>query len=692
MRLAFWHRSAGELVEAAAADPSSHAARAADLHTFVAILSRRKWLILGPTLLALLLSAAIVSMITPCYQSEARLLIDNAGGGTRESIERALLSRDLARDVIEINKLMQRPEFDPVRGGLPPLKALATLVGIARDPLAQTPEQRVLSAYFERVRIEVGDGARGLVVAFQSRDPELAARVANAIAERYLTRQQQARAEAQAAQPRVPSAISSISAARSPAEPPSAELTAELANARAQKSEAEAKVRLIQDALQGSRPIEVAAALNSETLRKLAERRAMLRAELAQQSLTLLDGHPRIKELKAQVSELDRQIRAEAARQAQSFEHDARLAADRIDHLSASLDNQRRSNAAEDPQLVDREIASRRALSAAQPSTDREAAAVDDARPEVRIVAPAVVSTTPAFPRKLPIVLIATLGTLLLSAGVTVTRQWPRPAAPAEENAEDGNVSPSDAAAAAPPKEPPASDEATPAQNNEIAEPTCSSSLSAVLPDTHPELAAAVGDLEALAAELREAEPAARKLTFLGARPPRGGTMTALTLARLLSRRAKVVLVDLAPSSPALRAISTDPGAPGLAELMRGQTSFGQIITRDRFSQLHLMTTGQGGTDRALLGSPRLNLVLDALLRVYDHVLLEASAATDLSAELLSANAHAIVVPDQGMTTQAQARRRAQLSAVGFAEVTMLNVRSTTTIAQPQLGDQSAAA
>ena len=112
--------------------------------------------------------------------------------------------------------------------------------------------------------------------------------------------------------------------------------------------------------------------------------------------------------------------------------------------------------------------------------------------------------------------------------------------------------------------------------------------------------------------------------------------MTALTLARLIVRDAKVVVVDLSASSPTIAAVSVDPAAPGLAELMQGEASFSQVITKDRLSRVHLVTAGRPGSDPALLQSPRLTLAVDALLRVYDHVLLDAGTASDLPAELLT--------------------------------------------------------
>jgi hypothetical protein len=77
--------------------------------------------------------------------------------------------------------------------------------------------------------------------------------------------------------------------------------------------------------------------------------------------------------------------------------------------------------------------------------------------------------------------------------------------------------------------------------------------------------------------------------------------------------------------------------------------------------------------DRTLLQSPRLGLAIDALLRVYDHVLLDAGTASDLPAELLTAQARAVVVPDASMAADARSLMCDQLKAVGFGQVTMLS-------------------
>ncbi|HEY2246742.1 MAG TPA: lipopolysaccharide biosynthesis protein, partial [Bradyrhizobium sp.] len=130
---------------------------------------------------------------------------------------------------------------------------------------------------------------------------------------------------------------------------------------------------------------------------------------------------------------------------------------------------------------------------------------------------------------------------------------------------------------------------------------------------------------------------------------------------------------DLAGASPTIAAVSVDSHAPGLAELMQGNASFSEVITRDKLSRLHLVNAGRPGFDRTLLQSPRLTLAIDALLRVYEHVLLDAGTASDLPAELLTANARAVVVPDASMAQDARKVMSDQLRVAGFSEVDMLS-------------------
>jgi len=386
-----------------------------------------------------------------------------------------------------------------------------------------------------------------------------------------------------------------------------------------------------------------------------------LRAQLAEQLSTLLDNHPRIKELKAQLTDLDRQIRDEAGKISRSFDNDARIAGGRVESLNAGLDQlkkQAASSNGNDVKLraLEREAKAQRDLLESYLAKYREANTrenIDAAPGEGRIISRAIVSNTPAYPKKLPIVLIVTLATLLLSTGVIVTGELLRMTAPraiASLAASPMTAHEPKTEKAAPVEHTPAPDEPSPP----------------VVPD-------ALSEVEQLAETLRDAGKGAHKITVIGTAPDEGITLTALALARLLSRSARVVVVDLAGSSLTVAAVSADAKAPGLAELMQGKASFSQIITRDKLSRVHLVNAGRPGFDRALLQSPRLTLGIDALQRVYEHVILDAGTASDLPAELLTANARAVVVPDASMQPDARKLMCDQLRAVGFSEVDMLN-------------------
>jgi Mrp family chromosome partitioning ATPase len=438
--------------------------------------------------------------------------------------------------------------------------------------------------------------------------------------------------------------------------------------------------------LQGGRPIEASEVLNSELIRRLSEQRVTLRAQLAEQSSTLLGGHPRIKELKAQLADLDRQLREEADKVSRSLESDARIASARVDGLTNSLDQlkkQASSNNGQDVQLraLEREAKAQRDLLESYLAKYREASArenIEAAPADGRIISRATVSNTPAYPKKLPIVLIATLATLLLTSGAIATGELLRMTAPRATAAVSPEVmreiAPEIVMAAPPePVRAPAIAPELPvadfADADHISEPV----LNEPRVDSPRVDIAEIGEIEQMADVLVGAGSATRKVTVLGTASSESITLTALTLARLMAQQAKVVVVDLVASSPMMTAASADPVAPGLADLMQGEASFAQIITRDRLSRAHLVSAGRPGFDSAQLQSPRLTLAIDALLRVYDHVLLDAGTASDLPAELLTSQARAVVVPEASMTQDARALMCDQLRAVGFAEVTMLS-------------------
>lgn len=164
-----------------------------------------------------------------------------------------------------------------------------------------------------------------------------------------------------------------------------------------------------------------------------------------------------------------------------------------------------------------------------------------------------------------------------------------------------------------------------------------------------------------------------RRVTVVGAARNAGTTYAAITLARALGQQANVVLVDLAFGAPNLSVISTDPNAPGIAELVRGTAGFGDIITRDQFSQVHIVATGNVGNDGpALSASPMLGTVIEALAQSYDHVVIDAGSEADVPIERFAHLAQRAVLVAGNPADPSTRAARERMTMAGFADVTLV--------------------
>jgi uncharacterized protein involved in exopolysaccharide biosynthesis len=671
---------------------------------------RRKWWVLLPAIVAAVLSFAAVNAITPRYKSEARLILEGRDnvflrpeaekGADRErtpvdaeaitSQVQLALSREVAREVIKKLKLAELPEFDSVLRGVGPLRHILITLGIARDPLRMSPEERVFETYYERVQAFQVDKSRVIAIEFQSADPHLAARGANAVADAYLAlqqsvKQEQTRAASRYLSERIEELRTKVAEAESKVEQfrsrhnlfmgtnnttlsnqTLGEINAQLGAARAQAADADSKARAIRDMLRSGRPIEAGEIINSELIRRLNEQRVTLRAQLAEQSSTLLDGHPRIKELRAQIADLERQIRGEAERLVRALENDAQIAAARVKELAARLEQLMRLAAGSNEQDVqlralEREAKAQRDLLESYLAKYRETIARENvgATPaDARIISPAIVSNTPYFPKKLPIVLVATLATLLLGIGFITTGELLagnvyRTSGFATTAAE---VSLDEAEPSAPSGALP---QMAPAEPEKIQGPT-------------PQTAPSAISLAAFGDTLRTRPEGRSRVAIVGLNGRTDTARVALSLGRRLASSGRVVVVDLAMAPVEVeRAIGRRP--IGVADLVRGKASFGEIISRDAASSAHLIAAGNAaGEGAAVIASDRLAMALDALERTYEHVLLSIGSASGISPERLVRLAPCIaVLASAGQQCEA-ATTIERLGANGGSQMTIL--------------------
>ena len=624
------------------------------------VAARKRWIII-PTLLAFVISAVAVNLIRPRYTAEARIVLENQQNflpgpersetGVTQQLDaeavgsqvQILTSRDLARKVIKTVGLQGNPEFDPLADGVGAVERLLILVGLKRDPTRLSPEDRILESYFDRLTVLSPMKTRVLTIEFSSRDPDLSARVANAIADAYLEFQSDAKREgARAAaeslgqslndlRSRVATADAKVETFRSQTglligtnsnsinAQQLSDVNTEVAKARTAQADALAKSAHLRDLLRQGRIGDIPDVANNELVRRISEQRVTAKSQLALESRTLLPGHPRIKELTAQVADLDAEIRAAADKTARSLEGEAKVASARVDNLTKALDTQKKligASGSDEVQLRELERTAKALKDDLETTTTKYQEALarqaSKATPsDARIFSRALAPQTPSFPKKLPIILISTLGVLILSLGVVAAQEFLliTPAAVTRTRDESDAVLSREGIV-----------EETPAEAVAVARPSFARTYAPTESIDGAALDNVVADIEARGFAIEG---------LVLSVPAVAGydEGLALALARRLVGHGRVVLVagDGGTVTPL-------GGAAGLADLMNGHASFADVIHRDQNSRLHIIPAGR--TSRA--EGDDLASVLDALKGTYDVVVLGVPHA------MHAAEAHAV--------------------------------------------------
>jgi succinoglycan biosynthesis transport protein ExoP len=342
---------------------------------------------------------------------------------------------------------------------------------------------------------------------------------------------------------------------------------------------------------------------------------------------------------------------------------------------------------------LERDAKSQRDLLESYLTKYREATARDSiasAPADARVISRATVSTVPSYPKKLPTIAITSLATLVLMSGIVLTRAlMDSPAAGARslplarsrrKEADPDTGMDTDAA--------PAERSAEPERAGRPPMDTAGSlaaRLRSVVRKEPPQkepppVGVPVSAIEEFAHNLHAAGVEGSQIAFFAAVPHLDTGWVAVKFARALARDARVVLVALGSGDKAIKEISSDPGAPGLAELTSGAVSFGDIITRDVASNLNLIASGRGASRSALLAAPGLARNFAALAHAYPHVVIDAGllggrdVERDIQQDLeavarIATHAMLLVESLSGYTTT---QARDSLLDAGFDNVTLV--------------------
>ena len=438
-----------------------------DLRALGAALRRRLRLLLTVAIAACLLIAIAVNVIPAHYTAQSQVLLENQETfftrPDRVNVQQIdqvqqldpeavasqvqlITSRDIARRAIKQLGLEGNDEFDPKMN---PFKRVLVLLGLMADPTQETRDSRIVTSFLDKLVVYSPPKTRVIAIEFTSRDPDLAARAANAVAMLYLKGQSEAKrqmaqetADSLAAQTtdlrarlvkaddareqyRLQTGLLAGSNNMTITGQQLADINTDLSKARSAQADAQAKAQMIRDLLKRGLAADVPDVINNDTVRRIAEQRAQVEGQLALESRTLLPGHPRIQALAAQVQEYDRALKGAAKQAATTLENDATIAGARVKNLETVLSQQKAlagTANVDEVQLrtLDRVADSLKDQLDSSTTKYQEALAraSSDATPaDARIIQRAVPPQDPSFPKKVPFIVFGTLVALVLAVG-----------------------------------------------------------------------------------------------------------------------------------------------------------------------------------------------------------------------------------------------------------------------------------
>src|SRR5436309_7503528 len=281
-----------------------------------------------------------------------------------------LASESLARHVIDQLQLETLPEFNapkwwqswPRKKKSPPSQALT--IGPAPEVRDRELSQRVLERFQDRLTIDPVNRSRLVAVRFDSRDPELAARVVNTLASDYVDQSLEARWQAtQRAAEWLSQQLVGVKAklekseddlqsyarrnglvfletdkgaSQNVANERLQQLQEQLTKAQAERYEKEALYRLVQTGEYESLP----GVFENKLIQDLSERLAELKREHAQLSTTFNADYPRVKEIQSQIDEIEGSLQVERKRAADRIANDYSAAVRRENLVQQALGEQ----------------------------------------------------------------------------------------------------------------------------------------------------------------------------------------------------------------------------------------------------------------------------------------------------------------------------------------------------------------
>lgn len=650
-----------------------------DLRELLRKLWRHRGMIIGIVVVLMSLVAVILSQLTPLYTATAKVMINPRKAQTvnleaalsglpldQETIAseiEVIRSKGLAERVVNKLELHRLPEFN---GSLRPKSSWAwanplNLIpdgwrrSMASDRIVSEEERAgrvrvsVISAFQGAMKIDRVERSRVIEIAFTSRDPRIASQVANTIADLYIVEQLEAKFEAtkkatswlndrlselrkqvdvseRAVEAyRLESGLTESKGVTLVSQQVS-ELSTQLVLANTKRTETEARLRQVENLLGQRDGVSSAAeVLGSPLIQSLRQQEATVLRRAAELAEEFGDKHPRMINARAELENTRAKIAAEVTRIVQGLRNEAIVARSRETAIQNRIrDLEQRVGTLNRAEVrlraLEREAKANRTLYENFLGRFKELSEQGDIQQaDARVVSYSDIPNGPSFPKTFLFLGIAFVGSLVAGVGTAGIIERLDHGFRSMEQIEARTGIP---AICLVPNIPRSSKAPT----------------DYVIENPHSAYAESLRSLFA-SLHLSNVDNPPKVVLMTSSVPEEGKTMTAVSLARLISRTGKkVILIDGDLRRPQVHRVLGMEAVPGLVEVLAGEVGIDAVLRRDELSGAYILPAGSKPANPVdLFSSQHLKTLVTGLRNAADMVIIDSAPIAAVSdARILS--------------------------------------------------------
>lgn len=570
-----------------------------------------------------------------------------------------LQSRNIAKQVIDQLKLRQDPEYNPELarpslwarldpiGYLPPQLAAwidrqassTRKVEPIKDP--SNADDRTIDALLSHIDVSTLGRSHVLSVKAESRNPQTAAAIANALAERYLDYQRRDKIEAmdrvdkflmgrvaelrdavrksdQAVEDyrRTHDLYKSAGSGGGVTSQQLTELNTQLLAAQTAKAEADSRLKEAQEMRKGGFNSEsVPEVLRSPLITVLKQQQSDAERKAAELQATYGPRHPSMLNARSEVGNIQARVNAEIGKIIDGLGREARTADARYQALAQNFETLKKQMGSVNNQTIQLEalerdaVVNRNLLEAMLLRAKQSTGAEDILTANAKLVSPASPPQGPSYPPKALLAMLGVVGGMMVGAAVALLREGSDHTFRRADQIETLTGLPVMAMV------PQVAGRGQPAMQV-LRQPT--SAYSEALRRLH------------IGVELSETASSPKTILISSATPSEGKSVMVASLGRLLASNGKrVLLIDCDWRSPRLHQIFRCSNRDGLASLLVDKASdLENTIHHDALSGVDVMPSGPWSPRSAhLLSSDRMRHLLEALEQHYEFIILDTPPA-----------------------------------------------------------------